>query len=144
MKTHEQGFTLLELLMVVIIIGILAAVAIPQYLKTREKARMAEAISLLGQIRSSETRYYAENDNYVAVSDFSTTNPLDFDPTDTAGAQLFTYSVVSGAGTDFQAIAKRVLGGAAGGCDDGYQIVLEDNGALCGTDCQDASLTNCP
>ena len=60
-----KGFTLMELLIVVIIIGILAALAIPQYTKTIERAHWAEAIDNLGQIRSAEIRYYAEYDKYT-------------------------------------------------------------------------------
>jgi prepilin-type N-terminal cleavage/methylation domain-containing protein len=56
-----RGFTLLELLMVVIIIAILASIALPQYLRATEKARSAEALQLLGAIRSSEARYKAQS-----------------------------------------------------------------------------------
>ena len=55
------GFTLLELLMVVIVIAILVAIAIPQYLKAVEKARAADAINYLGALRSAQSRYHAQN-----------------------------------------------------------------------------------
>jgi len=54
-----RGFTLLELLMVVIIIAILAAVALPQYIRATERARASQAISWLGAMRSAELRYAA-------------------------------------------------------------------------------------
>ena len=58
-RRQMQGFTLLELLMVVIIIAILASIALPQYLRVAERSRAAEALTNLATIRSSEERYRA-------------------------------------------------------------------------------------
>lgn len=64
-----KGFTLLELLMVVIIIAILAAIALPQYLRASEKSRASEALQVLGALRASEQRYKAQHNlgNYTLL-----------------------------------------------------------------------------
>jgi len=63
---NHKGFTLVELMIVVAIIGILAAIAIPNFLNFRLKAKTSEAKSNLGAIRSTEVAYFAEWDFYVA------------------------------------------------------------------------------
>jgi len=63
---NRKGFTLVELMIVVAIIGILAAIAIPNFLQFRLKAKTSEAKSNLGAIRSTEVAYFAEWDFYVA------------------------------------------------------------------------------
>jgi prepilin-type N-terminal cleavage/methylation domain-containing protein len=60
-----MGFTLVELMIVVIIVGILAAVAIPMYSGATEKARATECVAALGTIRSALRNYYAEHVTYV-------------------------------------------------------------------------------
>jgi len=60
MGKNKQGFTLLELIMVIVIIGILVTFAAPVFIKTVERSRTAEAMQLLGQLRLAQMRYYAE------------------------------------------------------------------------------------
>lgn len=86
-KILVWGFTLIELMVVVVIIGILASLAIPQYTKTVERSHQSEAITNLGIIRGAQLRYYAEYNEYTAIS-----GNLDIDfPT---AAKYFDYSVV--------------------------------------------------
>ena len=59
-----SGFTLVELLIVIIIIGILATMAIPQYNKMVERTKWTEAISILGTIRQAGLLYYAQYGDY--------------------------------------------------------------------------------
>ncbi|MCP4652071.1 MAG: prepilin-type N-terminal cleavage/methylation domain-containing protein [Candidatus Omnitrophica bacterium] len=63
----SKGFTLLELIIVVIIVAILAGLGIPQFLKVVERAKASEAVNVLGSIRGSELRYYAEHGGYTAL-----------------------------------------------------------------------------
>jgi len=65
MKNTKKGFTLIELLVVVLIIGILASIAIPQYFKVVEKARVAEAMSVISSIKSAQERYMARGGTYT-------------------------------------------------------------------------------
>ncbi len=76
-----KGFTLLELIVVIIIIGVLASLAAPQYFKVTERARAAEGVSLLSLLRGSQIRYYVEQASYsasLALLDASYTAPKYF------------------------------------------------------------------
>ena len=65
----KKGFTLLELLIVIIVIGILATIAIPQYLATIERGQMGKARHAMGLLAQAEKMYRTENASYLAVAD---------------------------------------------------------------------------
>lgn len=64
----QKGFTLIELMIVVAIIGILAAIAIPNFLTYQLKSRQAEAKTNLQAIKTSEIAFQAERGCYVGIA----------------------------------------------------------------------------
>ena len=67
-QNNEKGFTLIELMIVVAIIGILAAIAIPQFSAYRERAYIASMKADCNAIRTAEEAYFVDNDKYLATS----------------------------------------------------------------------------
>lgn len=65
----KKGFTLIELIFVVVIIGILAGLALPRFSHTIEKSRSAEAIHILETLRNAQEVYNLENTGYTADPD---------------------------------------------------------------------------
>ena len=67
LHTQKQGgFTLIELMIVVAIIGILAAIAIPNFLRYQAKSRQSEAKTNLGGVFVAQTSYFGEQSTYGA------------------------------------------------------------------------------
>ena len=130
------GFTLLELLMVVIIIAILASIALPQYFRAAERSRASEALQIMATMRGSELRYKAldpGNQYTVALGLLD----VDVPGFGTAPAsKLWTY-VVTGAGAGSNAQSTRIAGAAAG-----KTISLDlDSGQSCTSDANTYGLT---
>jgi general secretion pathway protein G len=66
---NEKGFTLVELIVVVIIVGILASVAIPMLSGNIEKAKKSEAMAALGSYRTAFRMYYLQYSDYPSSKD---------------------------------------------------------------------------
>ena len=124
----KGGFTLLELLMVVIIIGILASIAMPQYVRVTERARATEAIQLLGAIRMSQHRFKAQSPSTAFTGSL---NDLDF------GQPLVTkyWGNVGGSPPAPSSLSPlRAVYTRAAGAFSGQTLgMFYDNGELCGT-----------
>lgn len=70
-----RGFTLIEITIVLLLIGILAAMAVTTYSMMVNKARMTQAKTVLGHLTRTETIYYSDHDRYT-----DNVSLLDFDP----------------------------------------------------------------
>jgi type IV pilus assembly protein PilA len=62
---NQKGFSLTELMIVVAIIGILATIAIPNFLRYQAKAKQTEAKSNLVALHTAQIAYFAENNGYI-------------------------------------------------------------------------------
>ena len=67
----KKGFTLIELMIVVAIIGILAAIAIPNFLRFQAKSKQSEAKGNLAGIFTGQTAYQAENNRFGSLSEIA-------------------------------------------------------------------------
>ena len=128
----QQGFTLIELMIVVAIIGILAAIAIPAYQDYTIRAQVSEGLNLTGACKAAVTEVYQDS------GDFPTTNA-------TAGLEAatnitgkYTDSVTVGAA----GICTAAYGGEANSNIDGLTLIMRptDNAGSVSWDCESADL----
>ena len=90
-KQGEKGFTLVELLVVIIIIGILAAIALPNFLNQGAKAKQTEARQNVGQHNRVQTVFRSENSSFASSFDLLAMGTLS--GTATAGTTNYSYAL---------------------------------------------------
>lgn len=71
MRLTQQGFTLIEVMIVVVILGIISAIALPSYQEHVRRANRAEGMAFLQDVAARQERYFAQNNKYItAASDY--------------------------------------------------------------------------
>ncbi len=137
---NSKGFTLLEILIVLIILGVIAGIAIPSFQTSVERSRANEAQTNLRLLKEAQTRFFARNGAFAAANLAAGCNNgaqlLDFNPycdqnnaTLAVGAGGLNFAYTSGVANS---VATR---GGAGPCA-GNTITLANNATLpVGTGC---------
>ncbi|MDH5924300.1 pilin [Vibrio splendidus] len=102
-RTTQKGFSLIELMIVVVVIGVLSAIAIPQYQKYVAKAEVASALATMTGIKTNVEAYAAENGAFPAnsltdelgVPSSIPVGAITFDPDTSAGVGTIVFTFAS-------------------------------------------------
>ena len=115
MKQVQKGFTLIELMIVVAIIGILAAVALPAYQDYTTRAKISECVTAIAACKSSITEYYSSQNSFPTTDDAAGCN--------TAGTQYCSAPSVAADGSGAVTVEVQTAAGVDAACD----LVLTPN-----------------
>ena len=107
---NVKGFTLVELVIVIVIVGILSIVAVPVYRGYTRKAMATEGKTLLGTIQTAEKIYFTEYANFKTIAQTNFDADLDIDA---RSNKYFTGFTVTSSGDKFTATTSGT-GGASG------------------------------
>jgi type IV pilus assembly protein PilE len=96
---RARGFTLLELMIVIVVVAVLAAIALPSYTDFITRSKFAEAQGMLADLRVRMEQYYLDNRRYSSTTGGGTCGlPGGNSPT-VSNAKYFTYTCASGTNT---------------------------------------------
>jgi prepilin-type N-terminal cleavage/methylation domain-containing protein len=107
---RNNGFTLLELLVVVIIVGIIATIGLVNYTNIKEEALNKEAQALLRLVHTAEKTYHLEIDSYANCASNNACNSLLGLQLPTSSSRAWDYTVTGASGNAFCTQASRVGG----------------------------------
>ena len=127
MKQAQQGFTLIELMIAVVVVGILSAIAIPNYRSYVQKAERGAAKAVMLDLAQTEERYFTNNGAYLAIAALPTAAPAGWRNYSGSSATSVKYNIAVTAGV--------IAAGGPTAITDGYTITATPvtTDALCGT-----------
>ncbi|HYJ41319.1 MAG TPA: type IV pilin protein [Steroidobacteraceae bacterium] len=108
-----RGITLFELLVVLVVVGILAAVALPAYRHHTLRVNRTEAITALLQLQSAEEAYYLRHDTYTASVEAAPPAGLGISAASTSGKYALSVALAAD-GQSYIATASPMPGGVQG------------------------------
>ncbi len=128
-KRSEKGFTLVELMIVVVIIGILASIAIPKFSALIGKTKVTEAKTILRSIISMEQSYYMANSVYQTIVTGNDQSLIGFEQPAVASRRFeYKFDIVGGAPFDasLATATENVDVNGDGDIDDGLTLSVLD------------------
>jgi len=112
MKRSKKGFTLIELMIVVVIVGVLSALAIPRFMRAATKSKQSEAREILKQVYTMERAYFIEHETYILNGvTASSANPLAYSilAIEIMPSARYTYTITMPSTTQFSCVATADL-----------------------------------
>jgi type IV pilus assembly protein PilE len=107
-----SGFTLIELMIVVVIAALLAAVALPSFMNTIRKSRRSEAVASISAIQQAQERWRANNTTYAANSVLTTAAPAGLGLSSTTENGRYTLALSANTDRAYTVTATAVTTGS--------------------------------
>ena len=130
LKQVQKGFTLIELMIVVAIIGILAAIAIPAYSDYITRAQVTEAVELLGGLKTPLAEFGADKGTWPLLTSSTTPTSAEIGATLTGKYSIITTGAISGTYPNGSVTATMTQGKAAVGSTNTIVLSTSDGGGL--------------
>lgn len=107
----QQGFTLVELMIAVVVVAVLASIAYPSFMDAVRKSRRAEATAALNKVQQAQERFRANNLQYASnLTAAPTASPPGLGLASTTPGGYYTVAIVSASGSGYEATATAVSG----------------------------------
>lgn len=109
------GFTLIELVIAVAVVGILASLAYPSFLNQIRKSRRSDAVAALSEVQQAQERWRANNTTYASDAALTTASPAGLGLSSTSKGGYYTLALSSNTATGYTLTATAVSGKSQAG-----------------------------